>query len=317
VSNGHNQRQFWFPLPGNFYLDEEMVILPPLAQLLLVRVIALCATLQTGGRVTGGQLRNLSHDLCAKPARLVDSLVQTGSLRVDTGRTNRGQAGTDSGQLPDPFDPDQDELWTDPGSTQTDPGHSRDKKGPFGLDYVLAQSTKWLEDYAGHRRKGAGQGRDDLDGEQASPPRARGGAPARKTHTQTHTSVTSRPASPDGRDVTGPARDAPRRAAEDGAAQRPPDVGPGKFGSFPGQYRGPVRVQPDFAGPRRPVAADHAAATVTAKVDARAKLEQFIRQFPQHSNSDNANGHDPVPVWEAFRNVDGGDGESMAGGGIE
>lgn len=273
-----NRVQYWFPLPGNFHLDDEMVRLKPVAQLLLIRVIALCATQQTGGRVSGEQLRELARGMVAKPQRLVDELVDTGVLRADMGGTNSGQSrdkvGTDSGQ-------GWDKVGTDSGQVQdkfrTSSGRTRDKNGVFCLDYVLSQSDKWLVDYAGGRGRTPAQRPAVIDEGEPAEPRARGAARAPVLKERKKERTTSRPASPDGRDVV--ARAAPRSA---GGAARPAPLGPGMFA-------GPVREVPDFAA-RAPLAPDAEADNVL-KAAARSKLDEFARSISVNASVTNSNSN--------------------------
>lgn len=309
-----NNRQFWFPVPGNFYLDEEMVALGPVAQLLLLKVIAMCATLQTGGRVTGAQLKELSTNMAGKPARVVEALIANGSLREDKRGTEAGtgpdEYETDPELMLDPFDPDSYIPETHSGQGKTNPGQGQDRGGPFSRDYVLTHHRKWIEDYADGKRKPAGQARPEGDVPDPSQPRARGRGPARETHKQTHTSVTSRPATPDGRDVTGQERVAPRSA--EGAAQRAPGEGPGKYGSWPGQYRGPVRVAPDFQGPRNPQ--PEPVPDSLAKSRAIAQLKQFADErgieFEPMVNGKTTAIREDFPVWEVESNGSRGEDDA-------
>lgn len=159
--------------------------------------------------------------------------------------------------------------------------------------YRITAYRKWnmsLDETPGQATKNT-----DVGSSTHARPPARG-----KTDRKTET-VTSRPASPDGRDVTEQERAAPRSAG--GAAQRAPGEGPGKFGSLPGQYRGPVREVPDF--PRPPRVADDPNADSVAKARALDQLRQFAasRGLPFEPMA-RANGkttaiREAFDVWEA------------------
>lgn len=297
----------WFKFSTSYYADGKLLLVSLGAETLFVRMLALAGGTSSGGLLTPEQVGLIGHKIRSVP-KAIDELLKADLLSVVLKRgavapeielecsacdgLTRHQCTANAPQTHGESAADAPQKHVECAWCASQMHHECTANAALVHGYRINAYRRWnqsLDETPAQGRKSNDDGQDA----HARPP-----ARERKTERKTET-VTSRPASPDGRDVTDPARDAPRSAG--GAAQRTPDSGPGKFA-------GPVRVQPDFAGPRR-VADSSTADTVAAKVDARAKLEQFIRQFPQHGNSSNVNGQDPILAWDAVKESDGGDTE--------
>lgn len=259
----------WFKMSSAFYADDKLVEVSTPAELMFLRLVALCSGTSSGGTFSTSQAKLVGHKF-KSVYPLLKELVDVGlitAVHKGSGRQNTKRAESSDivpTSSPKPALHGEDVGRMSGGSREdvgTAKGASGEDVGTAGVErvqsYRILSYPRWnmsVDEPAGQRPAPA-----------ESKPQPRAGGPARgEKEREKERTVTSRPASPDGRDVT-EARSAPR-PAPDGAPR-----------SAPGQFRGAVREAPDFVGPRRVAVCD--SSDKLLKSSAMSKLDEALRLY--------------------------------------
>ncbi|MET1007368.1 MAG: hypothetical protein ABWX96_17595 [Propionibacteriaceae bacterium] len=285
----------WFKLSSAYYADGKIVPLSMGAEILFLRILALASSTSSGGLLTMDQISLVGHKL-RSVQKAVDELVEADLLapvhkRAANAAVVQLKCSVCAAQTQHECSPEAVGKQLECSACDAEMHHQCSPNAALVQGYRITAYRKWNLS----SDEPAGQQQSSIEDGQRSHARP----PARGKTDRTTDREPLRPASPDGRNVSDPPRDAPRSA--DGAAQRPPDQGPGKFGSMPGQYRGPVREVPDFAGPR---VASTSGGDSLAKSQALAQLAEFAASRGLPFETKNGNGsatalREQFPVWEA------------------
>lgn len=198
----------WFKLSAAYYLDPKILRVSGGAELLFVRMLALCSATASGGRVSGEQLLFLGRGIRSVRAT-IDELIEA-DLIMNVLQTQRYRSGN--------AEVSQGDRSGNAEVSQTE----RSGIAEVSQEYCIKAYSKWNAFNGAPAEETAAQPAKNpqrwlMEEARAQGARARGpayGETERKTER-----ATPRPATPDGRGVA--ARTAPR--APDGATQHAPE----------------------------------------------------------------------------------------------
>lgn len=257
----------WFKMFTAFYADAKLLTVSSGAELLFLRLVALCAGTSSGGIFTEDQARLVGHKFRSiKP--LLSELARAGLIsahRAGAGRVQETRS-TDAASVQDVGSPSAVSVQ-DVGSPGVVSVQSKRTASAVHVQDVGSPSPDSVQTYRINAfarwnmniDESAGQRQSMQDGNRSVPT---GAAPRGEKERKTERTVTSRPASPDGRDVT-VSRSAPRSA--EGAAR-----------NAPGVFNGAVREVGDFIGPRVAPAGGADSLAQSAQAMLRARLRKYV-----------------------------------------